>query len=110
MVEARELNHQYVGTEHLLLGVLREEKTVAAEVLVQHGLSIDRVRAEVRRLLGVDDQPAQTDHAATDHSPRGLQSGTATPVARSGGQLALLISVIALLVAITALVIALSGL
>jgi ATP-dependent Clp protease ATP-binding subunit ClpC len=52
MHEARELSHNYVGTEHLLLGLLREEKGIAAQVLVQAGLSIESARAEVRRLLG----------------------------------------------------------
>jgi ATP-dependent Clp protease ATP-binding subunit ClpC len=57
MSEARELNHSYVGTEHLLLGLLREEKGVAAQVLVASGLMLDNARAETLRLLGTE-QPA----------------------------------------------------
>ena len=52
MHEAREMSHNYVGTEHLLLGLLREEKGIAAQVLVHAGLSLETARAEVLRLLG----------------------------------------------------------
>src|SRR5262249_31881806 len=50
--EARNLNHNYVGTEHLLLGLLREEEGVAAQVLMNMGLELARVREEVLKLLG----------------------------------------------------------
>jgi len=52
MHEARFLDHSYVGTEHLLLGLLREEKGVAAQVLTEAGLTLERVREEVGRILG----------------------------------------------------------
>jgi ATP-dependent Clp protease ATP-binding subunit ClpC len=54
MTEARELNHSYVGTEHLLLGLLREEKGIAAQVLTDAGVSLEQSRAETLRLLGSD--------------------------------------------------------
>jgi len=54
MSEARELNHAYVGTEHLLLGVLREEKGIGAQVLMNLGLTLERVRAETLHLLGAE--------------------------------------------------------
>ncbi len=54
MSEARELNHSYVGTEHLLLGLLREEKGIAAQVLNDSGVSLEQARAETLRLLGSD--------------------------------------------------------
>src|SRR3989441_6442853 len=50
--EARNLNHNYVGTEHLLLGLLREQEGVAAQVLVNLGLKLEDVREEVLNLLG----------------------------------------------------------
>src|SRR5258706_16063583 len=50
--EARNLNHNYVGTEHLLLGLLREQEGVAAQVLMNLGLKLDDVREEVLNLLG----------------------------------------------------------
>src|ERR1051326_2930576 len=60
MTEARELNHSYVGTEHLLLGLLREEKGIAAQVLPDGGATREQPRAETLRLLASDmPQPAQ---------------------------------------------------
>ncbi len=50
--EARNLTHNYVGTEHLLLGLLREDEGVAAQVLRNLGLKLDDVRDEVLNLLG----------------------------------------------------------
>jgi len=47
--EARSLNHKYIGTEHILLGLLRESEGIAAQVLVNLGLSIERVRMEILR-------------------------------------------------------------
>jgi len=59
MAEARELNHSYVGTEHLLLGLLREEKGIAAQVLNSLGLTLDEARGETLKLLGSDMNPSQ---------------------------------------------------
>ncbi|MCP4611893.1 MAG: ATP-dependent Clp protease ATP-binding subunit, partial [Planctomycetes bacterium] len=58
--EARSLNHNYVGTEHILLGLLRESEGIAAQVLMNLGLKLEDVRQEVLNLLGagVDDGPA----------------------------------------------------
>src|SRR5271170_1847242 len=50
--EARNLGHNYVGTEHLLLGLLRERDGVAAQVLMNLGLKLEEVREEVLNLLG----------------------------------------------------------
>jgi len=52
MEEARSLNHNYVGTEHILLGLLREQEGVAAQVLMNLGLKLEEVREEVLNLLG----------------------------------------------------------
>src|SRR5438034_1898038 len=54
MSEARDLTHNYVGTEHLLLGLLREEKGIAAQVLSDAGINLDAARTETLRLLGTD--------------------------------------------------------
>ena len=59
--EARSLNHNYVGTEHLLLGLLREHDGVAAQVLMNLGLKLEEVREEVLNLLGAsveNEEPA----------------------------------------------------
>ena len=50
--EARALGHNYIGTEHLLLGLIREGEGVASQVLLNLGLDLNRVRAEVMELLG----------------------------------------------------------
>jgi ATP-dependent Clp protease ATP-binding subunit ClpC len=52
MSEARELNHSYIGTEHLLLGLLREGKGIAAQILGEAGVTLGEARSEVVRLLG----------------------------------------------------------
>ncbi|MDP3789706.1 MAG: Clp protease N-terminal domain-containing protein, partial [Candidatus Omnitrophota bacterium] len=52
MDEAVSLGHNYVGTEHLLLGLLREGEGVASQVLINLGLDLNKVRNEVMRLLG----------------------------------------------------------
>src|SRR5215469_16642156 len=50
--EARELGHNYIGTEHILLGLLREEEGVAARALAAMGIGLDVVRREVRQIIG----------------------------------------------------------
>ncbi|MDX2118485.1 MAG: ATP-dependent Clp protease ATP-binding subunit [Planctomycetota bacterium] len=63
--EARNLNHNYVGTEHLLLGLLREHDGVAAQVLMNLGLKLEEVREEVLNLLGAgNEQSEQTEGGA----------------------------------------------
>src|SRR4029077_11129843 len=54
MSEARELNHSYVGTEHLLLGLIREEKGIAAQMLDDVGVKLDAAREETLRVLGTE--------------------------------------------------------
>lgn len=51
MEEARNLNHSYVGTEHILLGLLREQEGVAALVLMDLGIGLDDARAQIALLL-----------------------------------------------------------
>lgn len=61
--EARALNHNYVGTEHILLGLLRESEGIAAQVLISLGLKLEDVRQEILNLLGAgsDGAPATLD-------------------------------------------------
>jgi ATP-dependent Clp protease ATP-binding subunit ClpC len=76
MSEAREFNHSYVGTEHLLLGLLREEKGIAAQVLNSLGVTLDEARAETLKVLGSDVSPSE---------PAGIGGGSgSTPVGGSG--------------------------
>jgi ATP-dependent Clp protease ATP-binding subunit ClpC len=59
MAEARDFNHSYVGTEHLLLGLLREEKGIAAQVLNSLGVTLDEAREETLKVLGSDVAPSE---------------------------------------------------
>ncbi len=66
--EARALRHNYVGTEHLLLGLLREEHGGAAHALAELGVELAPVREQVRRVVGLGDDPVFGDVPFT---PRG---------------------------------------
>ena len=59
MAEARDFNHSYVGTEHLLLGLLREEKGIAAQVLNSLGVTLDEARGETLKVLGSEMSPSE---------------------------------------------------
>ncbi|MFQ5956942.1 MAG: Clp protease N-terminal domain-containing protein, partial [Candidatus Brocadiales bacterium] len=60
MEEAKNLGHNYIGTEHLLLGLLREHEGVAAQVLLNLGVRLEDVREEVINLLGAESaQPGE---------------------------------------------------
>jgi Clp amino terminal domain, pathogenicity island component len=61
--EARFLNHNYIGTEHILLGLVHEDQGVAARALTELGISLDAVRAEVKQIVG------QGESAPTGHIP-----------------------------------------
>ena len=59
MAEARDFNHSYVGTEHLLLGLLREEKGIAAQVLNSLGVTLDEAREDTLKILGSEVAPSE---------------------------------------------------
>src|SRR5881275_2785346 len=75
MGEARDLSHGYVGTEHLLLGLLREEKGIAAQVLTDAGVNLDAAKAETLRLLGTE-MPQGGTPAAAQSTPGQTQTQT----------------------------------
>jgi ATP-dependent Clp protease ATP-binding subunit ClpA len=54
--EARALGHDYIGTEHILLGLLREEEGIGARVLENLGITVEEVRAQVVRVVGPGDE------------------------------------------------------
>src|SRR2546428_4857342 len=62
--EAERLNHRHIGTEHLLLGILREEKCVAAGILHERGLRLNAIREELARSV-VDRQTLIKDRKST---------------------------------------------
>jgi ATP-dependent Clp protease ATP-binding subunit ClpC len=65
--EARTLKHNYIGTEHVLLGLLREEEGLAARVLQSLGITVERVRGQVVRIVGTGDE---VSHGQIPFTPR----------------------------------------
>jgi ATP-dependent Clp protease ATP-binding subunit ClpC len=90
--EARNLNHNYVGTEHLLLGLLREHDGVAAQVLMNLGLKLEEVRDEVLNLLGAGVEPEEQAPEAGEPTtgaqggPRRAAGKSKTPALDSFGR------------------------
>ncbi len=81
MEEARNLNHNYVGTEHILLGLLREQEGVAAQVLMNLGLKLEDVREEVLNLLGHGLESSEVSERGRGES---TGSGEASGSSKSG--------------------------
>jgi ATP-dependent Clp protease ATP-binding subunit ClpC len=83
--EARNLNHNYVGTEHLLLGLLREQDGVAAQVLMNLGIKLEEVREEVLNLLGAG---VESEEGAAAAGPETSRKGgkSRTPALDSFGR------------------------
>ena len=70
VAEAREMSHSYVGTEHLLLGLAREEKGVAAQVLESLGITLEQAREQTLKLLGTE-MPSSGGAAAAGSGLKG---------------------------------------
>ena len=82
--EARNLNHNYVGTEHLLLGLLREQDGVAAQVLMNLNLRLEDVREEVLNLLGATEEVEEVGGSVIGAEPK--KSKSKTPALDSFGR------------------------
>ncbi|MBL0389444.1 ATP-dependent Clp protease ATP-binding subunit [Tumebacillus sp. ITR2] len=67
--EARKLGHNYVGTEHILLGLIREGEGVAARVLANLGVSLNKARQQVLQLLGGDTHESHQENAQAANTP-----------------------------------------
>ena len=65
--EARKLDHHYIGTEHILIGIMREGEGVAAGVLESLNINLDKVRLETQNIL--DSQSSKTDKEITNKKP-----------------------------------------
>jgi len=83
--EARNLNHNYVGTEHLLLGLLREHDGVAAQVLMNLGLKLEEVREEVLNLLGAGNEQGEGAEGLTGAGGPGAGAGASGSSSSSSG-------------------------
>src|SRR5881394_3490518 len=81
--EARNLNHNYVGTEHLLLGLLREHDGVAAQVLMNLNLKLEEVREEVLNLLGAG---VENEEPNAPEKAGGQKAKSKTPALDSFGR------------------------
>src|SRR5437016_621782 len=82
--EAKALNHSYVGTEHILLGLLREGEGVAARVLKSLELDIERTRNEILKELDPNFTPSESDQEGTETS--GAKKDIKTPALRAFGR------------------------
>src|SRR5690606_9217583 len=83
--EARSLGHTYIGTEHILLGLIREGEGVAAQVLKNLGADLDRVRRQVVELLGGGGSPQSPKGSRSRKTPTLDQFGRdLTELAREG--------------------------
>jgi ATP-dependent Clp protease ATP-binding subunit ClpC len=71
--EAQNLNHSYIGTEHILLGLVREEEGVAAKVLVSLGASLSKVRASVEFVIGRGEKPSSGETGLTPRARRVIE-------------------------------------
>ena len=70
--EARMLNHNYIGTEHILLGLIHEGEGVAAKALESLGISLEGVRQQVEEIIG---QGQQAPSGHIPFTPRAKKSG-----------------------------------
>lgn len=86
MDEARKLGHSYVGTEHILLGLIREGEGVAARVLGNLGVSLNKARQQVLQLLGNNDSGGHQGGGSTNANTPTLDSlaRDLTAIAREG--------------------------
>jgi ATP-dependent Clp protease ATP-binding subunit ClpC len=84
--EARHLGHNYIGTEHLLLGLLREGEGVAADILDSLGITLERVRAETIRILN-ESSPKSRTARTTSRTPALDQLGIDLTAAAQAGKL-----------------------
>src|SRR5580698_4565006 len=71
--EARTLKHNYIGTEHILLGLLREEEGLAARVLESLDVTVERVRAQVVRIVGSGDEVTEGQIPFTPRAKKVLE-------------------------------------
>ena len=85
--EARRMNHTYIGTEHLLIGLLREGEGVAAGVLESLGVNLEKVRAETHRILSNSGSGSSTSSRSSTRTPTLDQLGVDLTNAALGGKL-----------------------
>ena len=71
--EAQQLNHNYIDTEHILLGLAREEEGVAAKVLTNLGASLSKIRTKVEYVIGHGEKPSTGETGLTPRAKRVIE-------------------------------------
>ncbi|MFC2002206.1 ATP-dependent Clp protease ATP-binding subunit [Chloroflexota bacterium] len=71
--EARNLNHSYIGTEHILLGLVREEEGVAAKILTNLGIGLGKVRSAVEFIIGRGEKPGTGETGLTPRAKKVIE-------------------------------------
>ncbi len=84
--EAQALNHSYIGTEHILLGLLREEEGVAARVLKNLNVDLDRARTEVLKELDPNFEPGEAAPSPSPAAGGGKPQDVKTPALNAFGR------------------------
>ncbi|HIS85405.1 MAG TPA: ATP-dependent Clp protease ATP-binding subunit, partial [Candidatus Faecivicinus avistercoris] len=102
--EARELNQNYVSTEHILLALMREREGVAAHVLIKMGVDLSKAREELLRILSGSDDPASGREASEPQTPvidqysrdltRAARNGELDPVIGRGKEIERIIQIL----------------
>ncbi len=71
--EAQRFNHNYIGTEHILLGLVRETEGVVARVLINLGIDLNKVRAAVEFIIGRGEKPVQGEIGLTPRAKKVIE-------------------------------------
>ena len=71
--EAQRCNHNYIGTEHILLGLVRETEGVVARVLINLGIDLNKVRAAVEFIIGRGENPVEGEIGLTPRAKKVIE-------------------------------------
>jgi ATP-dependent Clp protease ATP-binding subunit ClpC len=85
MEEASNLGHNYIGTEHLLLGLIKENEGIAAQVLMNLGVKLEDVRDEVLEVLGADSQEGEEEEESNESQSGGGSERSGSSGGSGGG-------------------------
>ncbi len=85
MEEASNLGHNYIGTEHLLLGLIKENEGIAAQVLMNLGVKLEDVRDEVLEVLGANSEESEEEEESGESQGGGSERGSGGSGGGGGG-------------------------
>ena len=72
--EARRLGRNHVGTEHILLGIMSDNSDIARKILLNKGLTLDKIKLEVENITGQGTEDVEPEIPFTEHAKKVLQS------------------------------------